>query len=159
MRYFIRAVKYFIYFGLMLAVIMVALYALKMTDPQAKDFPSMFFKDGYDSLKLIGLVFAGVSAVYPLIGFAKIKAIVPGEYADVRGMVIDYMQERGYVLEKEEGENLSFRASSIVRKITRMFEDRIELERDFTGFLVKGKRSDIVRIIHGLESRARQNNV
>ena len=74
-------------------------------------------------------------------------------------MVIDYMQERGYVLEKEEGENLSFRASSIVRKITRMFEDRIELERDFTGFLVKGKRSDIVRIIHGLESRARQNNV
>ena len=156
MRYIIRAVKYFIYFGLMLAVLMAALYALKMTDPQAKDFASMFFKDGYDSLKLIALVFAAVSAVYPMIGFAKLKAIVPGEYADVRSIVIDYMDEKGYSLEKEEGENLSFRARSAARKLTRMFEDRIEFERDFTGFLVKGKRSDVVRIIHGLEAKARE---
>ncbi|MBQ9185626.1 MAG: hypothetical protein IJ151_07135 [Bacteroidales bacterium] len=156
MRYLIRAVKYFFYFALMLVVIMAGLYFLNMTDPQAKDFASMFFKDGVDSIKLIALVFAGVSAVYPLIGFAKIKAIVPGEYADIRGMIVSYMEEKGYVLEREDGENLSFRARSVVRKITRMFEDRIELERDFTGFVVKGKRSDIVRIIHGLEARARQ---
>lgn len=156
MRYLIRALKYFVYFGLMLIVIMVVLYALRMTDPQAKDFASMFFKDGYDSLKLIALVFAAVSAVYPLIGFASLKAIVPGEYAEIRPLVVEYMEDRGYVLEREDGENLSFRARSLARKITRMYEDRIELERDFTGFTVKGKRSDIVRIIHGLESKARQ---
>lgn len=157
MRYFIRAVKYFIYFSILLVVMMAALYALKMTDPGAKDFASMFFKDGYDSLKLIALVFAGVSAIYPMVGFAKLKAIVPGEFKDVRGPIIEYMQERGYELEKEEGENLSFRARSTVRKITRMYEDRIEFERDFAGFTVKGKRSDIVRIIHGVETKTREN--
>lgn len=157
MRYFIRAVKYFIYFMLLLAVMMFALYALKMTDPNAKDFPSMFFKNGYNSMKIMLLVFAGVSALYPLLGFAKLKAIVPGEYADIRGLILDYMEDHGYYLEKEDGENLSFRACSTFRKITRMYEDRIELERDFTGFLVKGKRSDIVRIIHGLEAKARKS--
>lgn len=157
MRYLIRSVKYFIYFALLLVVMMTALYALRMTDPQAKDFASMFFKNGYDSLKLIALVFAAVSAIYPLIGFAKIKAIVPGDYADIRNLVTGYMEDRGYVLEKEDGENLSFRARSFGKKLTRMFEDRIELERDFTGFLVKGKRSDIVRIIHGLETKARMS--
>ena len=155
MRYFIRAVKYFIYFALLLAVMMAALYLLRMTDPQAKDFASMFFKNGYDSLKLIALVFAGVSAVYPLIAFAKIKAIVPGEYADVRRTVIETLSARGYDLEKEEGENLSFRAHSHARRLARMYEDRIELERDFTGFQVKGKRQDIVRIIHAIESASR----
>ena len=142
---------------LLLAVMMFALYALKMTDANAKDFPSMFFKNGYDSMKIMLLVFAGVSALYPMLGFAKIKAIIPGEYADIRGLILDYMEDHGYYLEKEEGETLSFRACSIFRKVTRMYEDRIELERDYTGFLVKGKRSDIVRIIHGLEAKARKS--
>ena len=36
-------------------------------------------------------------------------------------------------------------------------EYRIEFERDFAGFTVKGKRSDIVRIIHGVETKTREN--
>lgn len=156
MRYIIRAVKYFIYFSLLLVAMMTVLYAMNMTDSTAEDFPSMFFKNGYDSLKLIILVFAGVSALYPLLGFAKSKAIVPGEYSQARQVVISYMEARGYVLEKEEGENMSFRARSIGKRILRMMEDRIEFERDFTGFLVKGMRKDVVRIVHGVEVKSRE---
>lgn len=157
MRYFIRAIKYFVYFSLMLVVMMAALYAMNMTDSTAQDFPSMFFRNGYDSLKLIILVFAGVSAIYPLVGFTKTKAIVPGEEKETAKTVTSYMEERGYVLEKTEGADLSFRARSLGKKILRMFEDRIIFQKDFSGYLVKGMRKDVVRIVHGVEVKARAN--
>lgn len=157
MRYLIRAIKYFIYFSLLLVVMMAALYALNMTDPTAKDFPSMFFKNGYNSLKLIILIFAGVSAVYPLVGFSKNKAIVPGEAKEAAKIVTSYMEERGYTLEKEEDGNLSFRARTFGKRLLRMFEDRIIFQKDFSGYQVKGMRKDVVRIVHGVEVKARAN--
>ena len=58
MRYIIRSIKYFIYFTLLLVVMLTALRLLHMTG-DATDIPSMF-KDGYNSLLYIALMFAGV---------------------------------------------------------------------------------------------------
>lgn len=150
MRYIIRSVKYFIYFCLLLVVMLSALRLLHLTG-EATDIPSMF-KDGYKSLLYIGLFFLAASAVYPLLGFAKIKAIVPGDDSEASSAVKRCMQERGFDLEKEEEGRLSFRRRGAYARIARMYEDRIEFERTFSGYFVKGLRKDVVRIIHALES-------
>ena len=154
MRYLIRSIKYFFYFTILLAVMLLALKLLHMTG-DATDIPSMF-KDGYTSLLYIGLMFAGVSAIYPLVAFAKMKAIVPGDDAEASKIVREYMDGRGYILEKEDEGNISFRLRSTGGRILKMMEDRIIFERTFSGYEVKGLRKDVVRIIHGVEARARQ---
>ena len=157
MRYIIRSVKYFIYFSLMLVVMLFILKTLRMTG-DATDIQSMF-KDGYKSLLYIALMFASVSAVYPLVSFTKMKAIVPGDDNEASLLVKEYMQGRGYLLEKEEDGRLSFRMRSTGGRIFRMMEDRIIFERTFSGYLVKGMRKDVVRIIHGVEAKSRENSI
>ena len=83
-------------------------------------------------------------------------AIVPGAYGDIRPGVVRYMAERGYELEKEEGENLSFRLKSPVQRALKLlWEDRITFTRDRAGFYVEGRTKDVVRIVSGLEARMR----
>ena len=153
MKYLVRVLKYFVYITVVMALILLALSLLGIV---GRDVDSMF-RNGWNSLWQIALMFLAVSALYPKFGFCKRGAIIPGTYEEIRPGLVRYMAEHGYEVEKEEGENLSFRARSTVRKITRMYEDRIEFERDFAGFTVKGKRSDIVRIIHGVETKTREN--
>lgn len=154
MRYIIRSIKYFIYFSLLLVVMLTVLRLLHMTG-DATDIPSMF-KDGYNSLLYIALMFAGVSAIYPLVAFAKMKAIVAGDDAEAAKVVKEYMDGRGYLLEKEDAESMSFRLRSTGGRILKMMEDRIIFERTFSGYVVKGLRKDVVRIIHGVEAKARK---
>ena len=65
------------------------------------------------------------------------------------------MHERGYVLESEEGENMTFRLQSPVMRLFRMLEDRITFTRCGTGFELEGPVKDLVRIASALESRFR----
>ena len=102
------------------------------------------------------LMFLVVAALYPRFGFCKRGAIVPGAYGDIRPGVVRYMAERGYELEKEEGENLSFRLKSPVQRALKLlWEDRITFTRDRAGFYVEGRTKDVVRIVSGLEARMR----
>ena len=103
----------------------------------------------------IAIVFALLSALYPSFGFMKKDVIVPGEYNEIRPIVIKAMEERGYSLESEEGENLTFRRNGGLSRLTRMLEDRITLTRDITGFQMEGLRKDVVRLVYAIESKAR----
>ena len=78
------------------------------------------------------------------------------EYAEVRDGVVKYMEDKGYRLEKEEGENLTFRNRSFLNRLSRMLEDRITLTRTLGGFEVEGLRKDTIRIIYGLENALRK---
>ena len=101
-------------------------------------------------------MFAAISSVYPIFGFVKKEALIPGEYAEVRDGVVKYMEDKGYRLEKEEGENLTFRNRSFLNRLSRMLEDRITLNRTLGGFEVEGLRKDTIRIIYGLENAMRK---
>ena len=74
MRYFIRAVKYFIYFTLLFIVIMAILV---LTGAAEGDISTMF-KGGYSALWKIALIFAVISAIYPSVGFIRKEAMIPG---------------------------------------------------------------------------------
>ena len=131
------------------------LLALSLAGIVEKDVNSMF-RSGWQSVGQIALMFLVVAALYPRFGFCKRGAIVPGAYGDIRPGVVRYMAERGYELEKEEGENLSFRLKSPVQRALKLlWEDRITFTRDRAGFYVEGRTKDVVRIVSGLEARMR----
>ena len=155
MKYFIRAVKYFFYFSIIVTIIMAALVFFKVIDSNIE----LMFRNGYNSLWHIALMFAVVSAFYPMLGFMKKEALIPGEYKDIRPAIVEYMQEKGYALETENGENLNFRLRNGINRLSRMYEDRISFIRNFSGFQVEGLRKDVVRIVYGLEYKFRNKEV
>ncbi|MBR1927670.1 MAG: hypothetical protein IJ840_08010 [Bacteroidales bacterium] len=146
-KYLVRALKYFIWFALILCLTMAVMAALGLVDPQ----PELMFRDGIKSVWQIAALFAAIALVYPMTGFRTQDAIVPGEYSQIRGKVINFMESRGYILETEEGENMTFRLRSKFGAFMKMFEDRITMTRSMDGFKVEGLRKEIVRIISGLE--------
>ena len=72
--------------------------------------------------------------------------------------MIDYMENRGYRLESENGENMTFRNRSLLNRITRMMEDRITFTRTLGGFELEGLRKDTIRVIYGLENALRNSS-
>lgn len=153
-KYIIRAVKYFFYFTFLMVLIMSVLVLAHVVDGNIETM----FRDGYDSLWQIAGMFACVAAVYPVFGFVKKTALVSGEYSEIRDRTVKFMEDRGYRLEKEDGENLSFRSRSALNRIARMCEDRITFTRCLGGFELEGLRKDTIRIIYGLENAFRQDN-
>ena len=151
MKYFVRAVKYFFYFTILFAVIMAALVFIGAVPSDV----GKMFRDGYKSLWQIALLFAFVAAFYPRFGFIKRSAMIKGEYSDIRGGIIEYMEARGYRLESENGENLTFRLRSKFSAIAKMLEDRITMTRELGGFEVEGLTKEVVRIVGGLEYKFR----
>ena len=152
MKYIVRVLKYFVFITAVMALILLVLSLAGIVE---KDVNSMF-RSGWQSVGQIALMFLVVAALYPRFGFSKRGAIVPGAYGDIRPGVVRYMAEQGYELEKEEGEDLSFRLKSpVLRALKLLWEDRITFTRDRAGFYVEGRTKDVVRIVSGLEARMR----
>ena len=149
MKYIVRVLKYFVFITVVMALILLVLALLGYVE---KDVDSMF-RNGWKSIWQIALMFLAVAALYPRFGFCKRGAIIPGAYEDIRPGLVRYMAGRGYEIEKEEGENLSFRLKSPLQRFLKLlFEDRITFTRDRAGFYVEGRTKDVVRIVSGLEA-------
>lgn len=153
-KYIIRAIKYFFYFTILMIVIMSILVMAHVLDGNVETM----FRDGYRSLWQIAVMFACVASIYPIFGFVRKTALVSGEYSEVRDKVVKFMEDRGYRLEKEDGENMSFRHKNFLNRLSRMCEDRITFTRTLGGFDLEGLRKDTIRIIYGLENAFRQEN-
>lgn len=151
MRYLTRAVKYFFYFLILLVVIMALMVAFGFVEA---DINTMF-RNGTDSLWQIGAMLVVFGAAYPYFGFMKKNTYINGEYGEIREGIVEYMFSRGYTLETEEGENMTFRAVGPLNRTFRMFEDRITMTRCMTGFVMEGLRKDVVRLSMGLEHKFR----
>ena len=156
MRYFIRAFKYLVYFFILMALMLGVLVLIHASDATSVE---ELFKDGYNSLVKIAIMFGCVSLIYPLFGFQKKEAIVPGDYREIRTGVVEFMESRGYRLEHEQGEDMTFVLRSPVTRLFRMYEDRITLTRRISGFDVEGLRKDVVRIVYGLEQKMRNPEI
>ena len=153
MKYIIRAVKYFIYICVLITLILCILVLCKMVSPDI----DVMFRNGWRSVGLIAAVFAAMSAIYPLFGYSRRLCAVLGDYADLHDGVIACMEERGYKLESETDETMTFRSKSAAHRILRVWEDRITLEKSLGGFQVEGLSRDITRVIYALEYRFRPN--
>lgn len=153
LKYIVRAIKYFFYFSILMIVLLSILVLAHIVDGNIESM----FRNGYKSLVQIAVMFGCVSAVYPVFGFVKKDALIPGEFSDIRDGIVSYMENRGYRLEKEDGENMSFRNRSVFNRLSRMCEDRITLTRVIGGYRLEGLRKDVIRLIYGLESKFRES--
>lgn len=151
MKYIVRALKYFVYISLIVTVIMLILVALKLVSPDV----NVMFREGWGSILKIALMFLAVSAIYPKFGYAKRGVRITGSYSEIRDGVVAFMEERGYELETEEGENMTFRLRNKFNRAARTWEDRITLTRELAGFYMEGISKDVARLASGLEFKFR----
>lgn len=152
MKYLSRAVKYLIWFVLIF-LIMIAL--LRVTGSAGGSVEEMF-RGGYKSLLEIAVIFTVFAALYPLTGFRKQYAVIPGEFKDIREGIVDYMASKGYVVESENGEDMTFRLRSKGAAMAKMWEDRLTFTRQPGGYDIEGLRRIVVRIAGGLEYKFRK---
>lgn len=151
MKYLIRALKYFVYITCLMVLLLVALIALGMVSSDV----NVMFRNGWQSVWMILGMFFLVALIYPRFGYTRRAAHIPGSYEEIRDGVVRYMEDHGYKLESEEGENLSFISRSVLKRAFRIWEDRITLEREVAGFYVEGLTRDVTRIVYGLEFKFR----
>lgn len=149
MKYFIRSVKYFIYFCAILAIMVGALVLIGAAEANIETL----FRGGYDALWKIAALFAVISAIYPKVGFIRREASFPGSWDDIKGDIRRYMEDNHYDFEKEEAGSMSFRHKGFASRLSRMFEDRIVITPAFGGVTVDGPRKDAIRVATGIEYR------
>lgn len=149
MKYFIRAVKYFIYFSLLTTVIVSALVLIGAVEGDINSI----FQGGYEALWKMAVFFAVVSAIYPKLGFISRDVAVNRNWDEIRSEALAFFNERKYELESETPESVTFRIKGVAGKLVKMYEDRITLTRTIDGYRMEGLRKDILRLATGFESR------
>lgn len=149
MRYLIRAIKYFIYFSLMCAVIVTVLVLIGAVEGGVDNI----FDEGYRSIGKIAIFFAIVSAAYPKFGFICREMNFNGTWDGIRNRTVEFMSERQYSLESENAEKVTFRYRGMAGRLSKMLEDRVTLTKTEEGWQMEGLRKDVLRLASGLENR------
>lgn len=149
MKYFIRAIKYFIYFAVLTTVIVTALVLIGAVEGNIDSI----FEGGTDALWKIAVFFALVAAVYPKVGF--ITRDIPAErsWDEIREDVLTFFRERRYELESETPQQVTFRIRGAAGRLSKMYEDRITLTIRPGGYGMEGLRKDVMRLSTGFEHR------
>ena len=136
MKYLVRAIKYFFYFAVIVALMVGALVLVGAVDGN------------------IDILFAAVASVYPKLGFIKREAITAKPWAEARQDVVELFRERNYILESETDTTLTFRYRTMVGRISKMYEDRITLVAGKDGVVeLEGLRKDVIRLCMGIENK------
>ena len=148
MKYIIRALKYFIKFSILCALIITALVMIGAVEGDI----NTIFEDGIQSIGKILVFFAAVSAIYPTVGFMKRRLDINKDWSEVRPAVVEYMQERQYEVENVNDEVITFRIKGFSSKFAKMFEDRITVTIIPGGYEFEGLRKDVLRLAAGFET-------
>lgn len=146
MKYLVRSVKYFFYFAFWTTVIVLALVATGLASGDINEI----FEGGWNAIWKIAIFFAIVAAVYPKLGFITRDMEMDRELADIRDEVVKYMEARGYVLEGESADSLSFRYRRLAGRLTRMNEDRLIMTKSGSTWTMEGLRKDVMKVATGL---------
>ncbi len=123
MKYFVRAVKYFIFLVCLIVIIMAVLVLAEFVEGNIESM----FKNGYDAIWQIALFLAVIAAVYPKVGFGTRKVMIYTSWEDFKKSARALMEANDYVLDSESADCLVFKQRLFIRKIPRYFEDKITI--------------------------------
>lgn len=148
MKYFVRSIKYFIYF-IILGSILLAI----MTLWTGGNFDvSTMFVEGMTSVwKILGL-FALISAFYPALSYQKRSIAYSGSWQEAKPKVIAFMDSRKFKIETDTVQRLTFICKSPSSRLVKMYEDRITMDISQGTILIEGHRKELARIIFALEA-------
>ena len=92
-----------------------------------------------------------LAALYPLFGFMK-SNIKGCSYERDAVRINNAMQVYGFKLIEEKGDVKIYGADTLLRRLTLMFEDRIEVRCVEDGIELKGMRRTVARITYQLQT-------
>lgn len=147
MRYFIRSIKYFIYFSLLCSAIVTILVLIGAVEGNI----DAIFSEGYNSVWKIAIFFAIIAAVYPKVGFITRNIATDKDWAEIRETVLEYMTEHRYEIENETDGIITFRFKGAAGRLSKMYEDRLTLTRNSDGYQLEGLRKDVIKVSMGVE--------
>lgn len=155
MRYFARALKHFVKMALLVALIYLAMNA---TDTLGINQQELLGTKGL--ILLVALV--ALSAAYPSYGF--VERTMEGSIQKDRELLVESMIRGGYSLYREEDGQMHFRASSPIRRLLAMGDDKVTIGQATPNTLsISGQRKGVVEAEFRISSRLRigreeQNN-
>lgn len=155
--YFIRALKFALYFLSILLIILLFIYAMSKDVWSSTAHFSNIFADGKFLWML--LMAAAFGLIYPLAGFAGIKIPLNKNIGDDKSKLIELFDTRKYKLVNDDGKVLYFRPKSKINRITRMSEDTLEVNYEGSTLKIKGLRKDVYRFKLPLEEFAQLKKV
>ena len=157
MKYLIRSVKYFI----ALCVLYLIIMALMLLTNTSVLTPSETFSALVHSTRGQVLIVAVVllSALYPKFGFIRRQEI--GSLRKNREQILNAFVSEGLKPVRESEHEMVFRADSLFKRLTLLFEDEIRVTQTGEWITIEGIRRGVARVYYRLQSyleRTRNEN-
>lgn len=149
MRYFVRALKYFLYLAVLL-VVLVWLMTLIDDNIKMGVWEYIVYKFGSEGgiIMLVGLV--ALAALYPLFGYMR-KSVPSCNLEEDKVRIHNAMMVYGFKYVGERDGVQIYRSMGILRRLTLRFEDKIELRQVGDAVELYGLRSQVARVAYQLQ--------
>lgn len=147
MKYFIRSLKYLLYFSFMCGIILVLMFHFSVK-PEGLTLLDMLLVD--NSLYKMLAFFVAVAAIYPALGFQK-KEVYISNFAEHKKEIIELFENANYVIDSESATTISFRLRNPLLRLLRIYEDYVTIDFSGNPVLMEGLRKDILRFSRGIE--------
>ncbi|PKP37040.1 MAG: hypothetical protein CVT97_07145 [Bacteroidetes bacterium HGW-Bacteroidetes-14] len=150
-QYITRVVKYMIYLAIVFFII-IGIFAL--TTQSGFKFENLF-RPGTGGQMIV--FFVVISLIYPFFGFVKKKVYLNKGFADDREKILEIFVHSRYILIGETSTSLTFRHTSAVVRLMRMYEDDITVDFTDNPITLEGQRKDVYRIARAIEWQIRDD--
>lgn len=147
MKYFIRSLKYLLYFTFMCGIILVLMFHFSVK-PEGLTLLDMLLVD--NSLYKMLAFFVAVAAIYPALGFQK-KEVYISNFAEHKKEIVELFENANYVIDSESATTISFRLRNPFLRLLRIYEDYVTIDFSGNPVLMEGLRKDILRFSRGIE--------
>lgn len=155
MRYLIRAIKYLLLLSALYVALVWAMYLIG-AEPQIDPWLQIEAHLRADIGKKMVVVFVILAALYPRFGFMR-KRIEGYRPERDKERLQNAMAVFGYKLaESHDGVDV-YRAEGVVKRLTLLWEDRIEVRIEDGALELKGIRRMVARIAYQLETYIRNS--
>ncbi|MDO5496788.1 MAG: hypothetical protein Q4F45_02800 [Alistipes sp.] len=145
MKYIVRAVKYFIFFGVLYWALV---WVMSDFDAAVSWQMLMLNLKSENGVWLVAMMVA-LSLAYPFFGFMTRREVA--YLVEDKPVVIDAFKKVGYVLKREDNGVLVFGAESTIKRAFLLFEDEITVEQNGQWIVVKGIRRMVARVAYYLQ--------
>lgn len=152
MKYFIRSVKYLVYFTVMCSIILILTFHFSVK-PEGLTLIDMLLVDG--SIYKMLTFFVAVAAIYPALGFQK-KPLYVSNIKDNRKQIVELFENANYVIDSESETSISFRLRNPFLRLMRLYEDTVTVDFSDNPAMIDGLRKDVLRFGRGIEYICRE---
>ena len=116
MHSFVRSVKYFVHLCVLCAAVILVMHLAGMLAVAPAELPALLFASWRGWVLAAAVVL--LSAAYPFTGFVTRR--VEGFLDDDRERVVNAFRAEGFVPADDDGEGMTFRAASPLRRLHRL---------------------------------------